>query len=117
MSEFGLATIGPKASYALAASIAFASALRFLKWLVPFLFERFDVAEGRLGKRLQHVERELASTRKALFLMLNRMAERYPTDPVLGQVAKILGEAWPVDRETRPAEQELIHKLDQEGGA
>jgi hypothetical protein len=111
MSEFGLAMIGPKASYALAASIAFASrCCAFSNGWCRSCASASTSPRGALGKRLKHVERELAGDAQGAVPAAQPHGRRYPADPVLGEVAKILGEAWPVDRETRPAEQDLIDK-------
>jgi guanylate kinase len=109
---------------AVALAIAFASALRFLKWLVPFICQRLDEradridereqrVERRMVKRLEHVEHELELYREALMLLFNRMAEKDPADPVLRDVAAILRRAVPIN--FNEPDQDLIDKLDKGG--
>lgn len=102
--------IGPKASYALAASIAFAALLKFLKWLIPFLFERLDVERGHLGERLKHVEMELDAYREATMLMIGVVAKLDPENPALRKVAAILRQTSP--RSTLELS-ELVDRLNQ----
>jgi hypothetical protein len=47
--------------------------------------------EHRFNQRLRHVEKELDRYRRATMLLVNRMARERPHDPVLVQVAEILG--------------------------
>jgi hypothetical protein len=113
-----VAILGGRGGYAIAWAIGLTAVLRFLKWLLPFVFDRLDVARGNLGKRLKHVELELEVTREALFMMLNRMAERYPADPVLVDVARILRRAWPAETPRFDPDSDLLNKLDRgEGNA
>lgn len=76
--------------------------LRFLRWAIEFASKRFDVRSSRIDQReraleqrfndrLRHVEDELDKYRRATMLLVNRMARRTPQDPVLVQVAEILG--------------------------
>lgn len=123
MGELG-AIAATRGSFAIALAIGFASALRFLKWLVPFICQRLDeradridereqAVERRMVKRLEHVEHELEKYREALMLLFNRMAEKDPADPVLRDVARILRRAVPINWEE--PDQDLIDRLD-EGG-
>lgn len=93
--------------YAVAVAIGGAGVLRFVRWLIEFIARRLDIRadridareeaiERRMIKRLEHVERELEATREALMLMINRMAEKDPADPVLRDVARILRNAIPI---------------------
>lgn len=107
------AIIGRHSAAALACVLALAAFFKFARWAVEFTYARVDVARGDLGRRVKHLEVELDATREALFLMLNRMAEKYPTDPVLQDVAVILRKAWPIYRDP---DADLLRKLDQ-GGA
>ena len=83
---------GPKI---LGASIMVVGTLRFVKWLIEFVTVRLDVGHGRLADRLEHVEIELAATREALMLMINRAALKDPQDPTLRDVARILSTIAP----------------------
>lgn len=123
MGELG-AIAGFRGSLAVAAAIAFAALLRFLKWLVPFICQRLDqradridereqAVERRMVKRLEHVEHELELYREALMLLFNRMAEKDPADPVLRDVARILRRAVPID--FGEPDQDLIDQLDKGG--
>lgn len=123
MVELG-AVAGSRGSLALAIAIAFAAALRFLKWFVPFICQRLDeradridareqAVERRMIKRLEHVEGELEKYREAVMLLINRMAEKDPADPVLRDVARILRKAVPID--FGEPDQDLIDKLDKGG--
>lgn len=99
---------------ALAAAILIVGLFRFLRWAIEFGCSRLDISKGDLGKRLKHVETELVATRNALFLLLNHMADRYPADPVLKDVALALRAAWPVDLVRPDPDQDLLDRL---GGA
>lgn len=126
MGELAAAIAGSRGPLALALAIAFAAALRFLKWLVPFVCQRLDqradrleareqAVERRMVARLEHVELELELYREALMLLFNRMAEKDPADPVLRDVARILRQAVPLD--LSEPDQDLIDKLDDRGKA
>lgn len=91
----------------IAVSIAFVGGLRFVKWAVPFAFERLDhraaaldarekAVEARFNSRLKHVEQELALYREATMLLVGAFAEIQPANPVLSEVAKILRRVTPV---------------------
>lgn len=80
----------------LSLAIVFVGTLRFLRWLIPFVFERMDVSRGELGKRLSHVEKELDRYREATMRLVASMAERDPSNPVLIDVSRILRSALPL---------------------
>jgi hypothetical protein len=82
--------------------------LRFIRWLVEFICKRQDIRTGRLddrernlearfNARLAHVEQELELYREATARLVQRVAEVFPADPVLRDVAEILRKAIPFD--------------------
>lgn len=64
--------------------------LRFLRWLIEFVFRRVDVNRSHLGERLRHVEQELDAYREATMLMIAVVAKLDPENPALARVALIL---------------------------
>lgn len=92
----------------LAGAVAFAAALRFIKWAAPFVTsrldkraDRLDAAEAdvnqRFNQRLKHVELELDRYRRATMKLVTALAKANPTNPVLSEVAQILSEAIPIE--------------------
>lgn len=73
---------------ALALGLGFA--LRFLKWLIEFVFQRLDVSRSQIGLRLKYVENELDAYREATMLMIGVVAKLDPENPALLKVAQIL---------------------------
>lgn len=90
---FGLA--GDRGERWLAGAIMVAAAFRFLKWLVPFVFERLDVGRGELGKRLKHVELELDDYRELAMLLISVVAKLDATNPALTLAAERLRKRAP----------------------
>lgn len=95
-------------------------AFRFVRWLVEFIWKRMDVRNARLDAkekaleerydaRLDHVERELTSTRRAMMLLLNDVARRDPANPVLQRVADLLHPVFPAT-ESDPAMENLTRR-------
>lgn len=83
----GAAAIGGRA---LALAIAFASLLRFSKWMLEFASRRYDVNRSALGERVKHLERELDAYREVAMLMIGVVAKVAPHSEALGAAARIL---------------------------
>jgi hypothetical protein len=64
--------------------------LRFLRWLIEFAFQRFDINRSQLGLRLKYVENELDAYREATMLLLGVVAKLDAENPALLKVAHIL---------------------------
>lgn len=91
-----------------AGALVYLGTLRFMKWGAPLFFARLDARADRLDKaerqvttrfnqRLKHVERELDRYRRATMRLMQAVAIGDPTNPVLGDVARILAEAIPME--------------------
>jgi len=79
----------------LAGAIALFAALRFLKWLIPFVFERMDVSHKHLGQRIQHLEVELDCYREVAMMLISAVASIEPGHPSLVRAARLLRDRAP----------------------
>lgn len=80
------AVAGPSVGGGLAAWAGF----KFVRWLVEFIFARLDIRRSQLGQRLRHVELELDNFREAVFILMNALAAKDPTNKALQEAAERL---------------------------
>jgi hypothetical protein len=74
----------------LALSIALFAVLRFLRWFLPFFFERLDNGRDALAARLKHVEIELDAYREVAMLMIGVVGKIDPDNPALVHAMSLL---------------------------
>lgn len=73
------ATAGP----GVGAGIGTWAGLKFIRWLVEFIFARLDVRRSDIGKRVQHLEIDLDNVREAMMILFNALATQDPKNPAL----------------------------------
>lgn len=99
--------IAAQAGPGIGAGIGAWGGFRFIRWAVEFIAARIDTRSARLDERerdlerrfnarLRHVEVELERYREATMRLVNALAERDPSNPVLSEVSKILRRTMPI---------------------
>lgn len=76
--------------------IAVFAVLKFVRWLVEFIYARLDVGHARISSRLAHVEQELDAWREFGMVMMHALARIDPDNPALAHAAQLLRKTAPI---------------------